>query len=139
AEHLGRLAHADLALDCFPWGSHTTASDMLWGGVPLIGLKGDTFASRVSASILATAGLADLVVDSLDAYRRLALRLATNRAAFAELKSRTRRCRGSALFDTQRFTRALEAAYSTIWKRHLSGDSPVHLDISDRGSLVNDE
>src|SRR6202035_4410001 len=85
AEHLARIACADLALDCFPYGSHTTASDMLWAGVPLLALKGETFASRVSASILAAAGLDDLVATSLDAYFDLALALARDAGALARL------------------------------------------------------
>jgi predicted O-linked N-acetylglucosamine transferase (SPINDLY family) len=121
-EHLARLSHADLGLDCFPYGSHTTASDALWGGLPIVALAGDTFASRVSSSILAAAGLRDLVTTSFDEYRELALRLATERIALAKLRSRVRDCRDtSALFDTAAFTRHLEAAFSTIWDRHVAG------------------
>ncbi len=69
AEHLARLALADIALDCFPYGSHTTAADCMRAGVPLVGLIGDTFASRVSASILSAAGLPELVARSVDDYR----------------------------------------------------------------------
>jgi predicted O-linked N-acetylglucosamine transferase (SPINDLY family) len=116
------MSHADLGLDCFPYGSHTTASDALWGGLPIVALAGDTFASRVSSSILAAAGLRDLVTTSFDEYRELALRLATERIALAKLRSRVRDCRDtSALFDTAAFTRHLEAAFSTIWDRHVAG------------------
>jgi predicted O-linked N-acetylglucosamine transferase (SPINDLY family) len=136
AEHLARLAHADLALDCFPWGSHTTASDMLWGGVPLIGLKGNTFASRVSASLLSAAGLPELIAGSLADYHDLALRLAVDHNALAEAKSRVRAARASSLFDTRRFTRNLEAAYLAIWQRHLAGQAPDHLAVADtQGAL----
>jgi len=130
-EHRARLARADLALDCFPYGSHTTASDMLWAGVPLVALMGETFASRVSASLLTAAGLPELITTSYDDYYRLALRLATDRAELARLKSRLKdRRRTAALFDTKRFTRNLEAAFLAIWERHRSGLPPDHVTIA---------
>jgi predicted O-linked N-acetylglucosamine transferase (SPINDLY family) len=130
-EHAARLVHADLALDCFPYGSHTTASDVLRAGVPLVALAGETFASRVSASILTAAGLPELTTTSLDDYRELALMIATDRERLALLKSRVRNeCRASALFDTQRFTRNLEKAYLAAWNRYESGQPPDHIDVS---------
>jgi len=127
--HLARLAHADLALDCFPYGSHTTGSDALWAGVPLIGLAGDTFAARVSASILGAAGLADLVTTSLDDYHDLALRYASDRQLLATLTSRVAACRSSPLFDAKRFTRDLEKGYATIVERSRAGLAPDHIAI----------
>ncbi len=130
AEHLARIRNGDLALDCFPYGSHTTASDALWAGVPLIALAGDTFASRVSASILTAAGLPDLVTTSLEDYAALALRLATDVEEMRRIRSRIDACRRDApLFDTAAFTRGLEAAYTAIWERHAAGLAPDHLDI----------
>ncbi len=128
--HLARLTHADLALDCFPYGSHTTGSDALWAGVPLIGLAGDTFASRVSASILAAAGLADLVTTSLAEYRALALRYASDRQLLAELKARVAACRTSPLFDSKQFARDLEKAYATVVERSRDGLAPDHIAVS---------
>ena len=127
--HLARLALADLALDCFPYGSHTTASDALWVGVPLIGLAGDTFASRVSGSVLAAAGLGDLVATSLADYHDLALRYASDRESLALLKARVAACRASALFDCKRFARDLEAAYAAIVERSTAGLPPDHITI----------
>lgn len=128
--HLGRLTHADLALDCFPYGSHTTASDALWAGVPLIALTGTTFASRVSASILTAAGLPELITTSLEEYHRLALRLAQDRDAIAKLKMRVQSARRtSALFDTAGFTRSLESAFVQIIERHRAGLPPDHIDL----------
>lgn len=127
-EHLARIRHADLALDCFPYGSHTTASDVLWMGVPLIALAGETFASRVSASILGAAGLSDLIARSLDEYHDLALRLATDRAVLSDWRGRVDACRRtSVLFDTQGFTRRLEAAFCVAWDRHVAGLPPDHI------------
>ncbi|MEA2990923.1 MAG: hypothetical protein QOG83_3634 [Alphaproteobacteria bacterium] len=128
AEHLARLRHADLALDCHPYGSHTTASDMLWAGVPLVALMGETFASRVSASILTAAGLPELITTSLDDHYRLALRLATDRAQLATLRSRVEvQRRGSALFDTPRFARDLESGLLAAFERHCRGLAPDHI------------
>ncbi len=80
-EHLARLTLADLALDCAPYGSHTTASDALWAGVPHIAYRGDTFAARVSASLVTAIGLPELIVRSPEEYRALGSRLANDRDA----------------------------------------------------------
>ena len=128
--HLARLTHADLALDCFPYGSHTTGSDALWAGVPLIGLAGDTFAARVSASILTAAGLGDLVTTSLADYHALALRYASDRQLLAVLKARVAGCRTSPLFDSKRFVRDLEEAYAVVVARSRDGLAPDHIAVS---------
>ncbi len=134
AAHLARLSRADLALDCYPYGSHTTASDILWAGVPLVGLAGETFASRVSASILTAAGMADFVTVSLQDYHDLALRVAKDPAALAEARRRAAASRRMSLFDTAGFTRTLESAYRTIVERQRAGLSPDHVTIPE-GSL----
>jgi predicted O-linked N-acetylglucosamine transferase (SPINDLY family) len=129
-EHLARLSHADLGLDCFPYGSHTTASDMLWAGVPIIGLMGETFASRVSASILTAAGLPELTTASLADYHALALRLARDAAAVGALKAKIAAAReSSALFNTVQFTRDLEQALIAMSERGRAGRLPDHIAI----------
>jgi predicted O-linked N-acetylglucosamine transferase (SPINDLY family) len=129
-EHLSRVRHANLALDCFPYGSHTTASDMLWAGVPLIGLMGETFASRVSASILTAGGVPELIVSSLADYYALALRLARQADALSALTMKIRNARKtSALFNTAQFARHIEQALLTISERHRQGRPPDHLAI----------
>src|SRR5262249_20299366 len=128
-EHLARLGRADLALDCFPYGAHTTASDLLWAGVPLVGLAGDTFVSRVSASILRAAGMGDFVTTSLEDYHDLALRLARAPAALAQAKQRATASRHRPLFDTAGFTRNLETAYRMIVERQRAGLAPDHVRI----------
>jgi len=80
ALHLARYRAADLALDTFPYTSHTTASDALWAGCPLVGLRGETFAARVSASVLEAGGLSELVTQNLEDYESLAYRLASDKA-----------------------------------------------------------
>ncbi len=108
-EHLARYRAADLALDTFPYTSHTTLSDALWCGCPTAGLTGEPFASRVSGSILSAAGLGDLVTDSLIDYEQLALRIATNGALLERIRERVARARDqSPLFDSETFTRDLE-------------------------------
>jgi len=131
--HLARLARADLALDCYPYGSHTTASELLWAGVPLVGLAGATFVSRVSASILGAAGLADFVTTSLADYHDLALRLARDPAALAEARRRVAAARRTPLFDTAGFTRHLETAWRTIVERQRAGLAPDHVTIPAAG------
>jgi predicted O-linked N-acetylglucosamine transferase (SPINDLY family) len=111
-EHLARYQAADLALDTFPYTSHTTGSDALWHGCPLVGLHGDTFAARVSASLLISCGMPELVTHTLDEYEALAFRLATDEGYMREMKARLAAARDSAmLFDSTRFTRDLEQIY----------------------------
>jgi predicted O-linked N-acetylglucosamine transferase (SPINDLY family) len=121
-DHLGRLQLADLALDTFPYGSHTTGSDALWAGVPLIARMGDTFASRVSASLLNALGFPELVARNWDDYYTLALRLARNPTELSALRARLQQHRyTSPLFDTPRFSRDLERLYQAIWQQQFSG------------------
>lgn len=115
AAHLARYRVADLALDTFPYTSHTTASDALWLGCPLVGLTGCTFASRVSGSILLSCGLAELVTDSLDAYEATAYRFATDASYMRAVRERLASIRmSSPLFDAEAFARDLEQLFLTI-------------------------
>ena len=121
-EHLGRLQLADLALDTFPVTSHTTASDALWAGVPLVTRIGDSFVSRVPASLLNTLGLPELVTRDQQAYYALARALALDPLRLAEIRQRLNERRlSSPLFDTLRFARDLEALYTRIWEQHATG------------------
>jgi predicted O-linked N-acetylglucosamine transferase (SPINDLY family) len=114
-EHLARYAAADLAIDTFPYTSHTTGSDALWMGCPLVALRGETFTARVSSSLLASCGLDDLVTHTLDDYEALARRLATDATLMRDVRARTAAARdGAPLFDSQAFVRDLEALYASI-------------------------
>jgi predicted O-linked N-acetylglucosamine transferase (SPINDLY family) len=125
AEHLARLGLADLFLDTRPYNAHSSASDALWAGVPVLTLPGDTFAGRVGASLLHACGLPELIADSPSSYETMALHLARNDAAHAALKAKVERNRTAcALFDTARFTRHLEAAYSIMCETHRRGREP---------------
>jgi predicted O-linked N-acetylglucosamine transferase (SPINDLY family) len=123
--HLARLKLADLILDTLPCNAHTTASDALWAGVPLVTCTGPTFAGRVAASLLNAVGLPELVTDGLDDYEALALKLATDPALLKSVVSRLAQNRLThPLFDTARFTRHIEAAYATMWETWQRGEAP---------------
>ena len=118
AQHLARYKVADLALDTFPYTSHTTASDALWCGCPLVALRGDTFAARVSASILTAVQLPALIAQSLTDYEAKVLKLAANRELLQDIARRVRAVRETApLFDIPAFTRDLEALYLQMLTR----------------------
>jgi predicted O-linked N-acetylglucosamine transferase (SPINDLY family) len=122
--YLGRLQLADLALDTFPYTSHSTGGDLLWAGVPLVTMIGETFASRVAASLLHAVGMPELVAESHEAYFAIARRLALDPGSLASLRARLAAARLAApLFDTGRFTRDLERLYLEMWRRHQSGAS----------------
>lgn len=117
AQHLTRLAHADLFLDTFPCNAHTTASDALWAGVPLITRAGETFASRVASSLLHTTGLNDLTVYNEDDYEALALRIYNDASILRSLKNRVKLgIDNGPLYDTALFTRHLETALEKIYE-----------------------
>jgi protein O-GlcNAc transferase len=125
-QHLARHRLADLFLDTQPYTAHTTASDALWAGLPLITCMGNTFASRVGGSLLHAAGLPELVADNLAEYESLALALATSPARLANIKDKLARHRTEfPLFDTDRFRRHIEAAYVTMWQRSQTGELPI--------------
>ncbi|ALJ36733.1 tetratricopeptide repeat protein [Azospirillum brasilense] len=125
AEHLARYRLADLFLDSFPYTGHTTVSDALWMGLPVVTRIGDTFAARVAAGLLNAAGLPETVTTSFDGYEALAVRLAGEPATLAAYRRRLAAARATApLFDTPRFTRHLERAYRTMWDRHAAGLPP---------------
>src|SRR3990172_10667788 len=126
AEHLARHRLADLFLDTLPYNAHTTASDALWAGVPVLTCLGTTFAGRVAAGLLNAVGLPELITHSLIEYEALAFRLATDGAMRADLKAKLARNRVACpLFDTDRFRRHLEAAYVIMWERCQRGEPPA--------------
>lgn len=120
AAHLARHALADLFLDTSPYNAHTTASDAVWMGLPIVTCPGHTFQSRVAASILAVAGAPELIAPSLTDYERLALGFARDPQLQARIRAKLADRRdASALFDIVRFTRNLEDVYVTICKSRV--------------------
>ncbi|MFT3757624.1 tetratricopeptide repeat protein [Thauera sp.] len=129
AEHLGRLGQADLALDAFPVNAHTTASDALWAGVPQLALCGDSFVSRVSASIVSAAGLPQLAAADAASYEALVLELVRDGACRAALREQLRATREQVpLFDAQAFARHLGDGLELAWARYRQGLPPAHID-----------
>jgi protein O-GlcNAc transferase len=127
-DHLARQRQADLFLDTLPYNAHTTASDALWAGVPVLTCMGETFAGRVAGSLLRAVGLSELVTGSFQEYEALALRIAHDPAFHDSLKKELASNRkGFPLFDTARFTRNIESAFTQMQERHRRGEPPASL------------
>lgn len=124
-DHLARHRLADLFLDTLPYNAHTTASDALWAGLPVLTCAGATFAGRVAASLLHAAGLPELVTHSLAEYEAMGLRLAREPDLLQNLRHRLLGNRHSApIFDIARYTRAYEAALNQMWETFTNGRDP---------------
>jgi protein O-GlcNAc transferase len=124
-QHLARLGLADLFLDGLPYNAHTTGSDALWAGVPLLTQRGTTFPGRVAASLLTAAGLPELVTENSADFEALAIKLAGDPKGLKKLRDKLAKNKSScALFDTDLFRRNIEAAYRTMWERWLAGEKP---------------
>ena len=131
AQHLARLQHADLFLDTLPYNAHTTASDSLWSGVPLLTCRGTTFPGRVAASLLQAAGLQELIVENLPDYEARAISLAGDPMAMQALKAKLAVNRTQcALFDTDGFRRRIEQAYLRMWQIRQAGGAPEHFSVA---------
>lgn len=125
-EHLGRLQLADLVLDTLPYNAHTTASDALWAGVPLVTCPGETFPSRVAGSLLHAIGLGELIATDLDGYFELAYVLASEPDRLARIKAELAANRlTTPLFDIEAYTRDLENLFESMWQRHCDGARPT--------------
>lgn len=125
-EHLARHRLADLFLDTLPYNAHTTASDALWAGLPVLTCTGNTFPGRVAGSLLKAVGLPELITASLEGYEARALELATTPAMLSAIRARLGENRTSyPLFDTDRFRRHIEFAYITMWERYQRGEAPA--------------
>jgi len=126
--HLSRHRSAGLFLDTFPFNAHTSASDALWAGVPVVTCMGEGIPARVAASLLHAVGLSELITSTLAEYEELAVRLATHPADLQRIRETLARGHLSApLFDTARYTRNLESAYEQIYKRSQSGLAPERI------------
>jgi protein O-GlcNAc transferase len=126
AEHLGRHRHADLFLDTLPCNAHTTASDALWAGLPVLTCSGDTFAGRVAGSLLIAVGMPELVTGSLEEYEQTALALAHSPHRLTALRQQLEQDRdANALFDLPKLTGNIEVAYARMWQTWLSGQRPT--------------
>jgi len=116
AEHLARHVNADLFLDTLPYNAHTTASDALWMGLPVLTCMGNTFASRVAASLLNSVKLPELITNSLQEYELKALDFAQNPTKIMQIKQKLdAETSKSKLFDTAQFAKDIEQQYLNVW------------------------
>jgi predicted O-linked N-acetylglucosamine transferase (SPINDLY family) len=124
---------ADLFLDTVPCNAHTTGSDALWAGLPVLTCMGTSFTGRVAASLLHAIGLPELITASLQEYEDLALRLAREPDLLGSIKARLAANRDTTpLFNTALFTRHLEAAYTRMWERSQCGEPPESFAVEPR-------
>jgi protein O-GlcNAc transferase len=127
-DHLARHRLADLFLDTLPYNAHTTASDALWVGLPVLTCRGLAFPGRVAASLLFAIGMPELVTQSPQAYEALALKLARAPELLQSLRHKLKQNRlTQPLFDAERFRRNIEHAYTTMWEISQRGDAPKAL------------
>jgi protein O-GlcNAc transferase len=125
-EYLARLGLADLFLDTLPYNAHTTASDALWAGVPVVTCAGASFPARVAGSLLQAIDMTELIASNLEGYETLALTLARDKRRLALVRSKLAGNRRScALFDTARYRRHIETAYHNMWERSQRGEQPT--------------
>jgi predicted O-linked N-acetylglucosamine transferase (SPINDLY family) len=127
-DHLARHALADLFIDTFPYNAHTTASDALWAGLPLLTVQGESFASRVASSLLSAIGLTELITYTLEEYETLAIELANNQQKLKGIRHKLAQNRDTTpLFDTPQFTKHLENAYLQMYERYQADLPPEHI------------
>jgi predicted O-linked N-acetylglucosamine transferase (SPINDLY family) len=128
AEHLARYKLADLFLDTFPYNAHTTASDALWAGTPVLTLQGRSFAARVAASLLTNIGVSELITPTKEEYVFLAVELALNPDKLAVIKAKLAQNRLTMpLFDTRLFTKHIETGYQKAYGRYHARLTPDHI------------
>ena len=134
ADHLARQRAADLFIDTLPFNAHTTASDALWAGLPVLTCAGESFASRVASSLLSAIELPELITTTQEAYEALAVSLALNPERLQAIRQKLARHRlSTALFDTPRFTRHLEDAYTQMLERYHADLPPAHIYVAQAG------
>jgi predicted O-linked N-acetylglucosamine transferase (SPINDLY family) len=127
-DHLKRHNLADLFLDTYPCNAHTTASDTLRSGLPMITLMGETFASRVSASLLSSLDLKELITENFNDYSSLAIKFGNNPELLKKIKIKlNENIKNKTLFDSKLFTKNLEFAYDKVYKNFLANKKPDHI------------
>ena len=129
-DHLARHSLADLFVDTLPYNAHTTCSDALWAGLPVLTCEGLSFPARVSASLLRAMGLPELIAKSLKDYEETAIDIAKNPSKLAGIREKVRsNLQTMPLFDTSSFTRQLEAAYQSVYRLYQDDLPPDHLSV----------
>jgi predicted O-linked N-acetylglucosamine transferase (SPINDLY family) len=126
--HLSRHRFADLFIDTSPCNAHTTASDALWAGLPVLTLKGNSFAGRVAASLLTALDVTELIAEDIQDYEQLAIEIALNPEKLKFIKSKIEFNKKTApLFNTEMYTRHIESAYLKMYQLHIDGKTPEHI------------
>lgn len=139
AEHLKRIQLADLFLDTYPYNAHTTASDALRVGLPIVTMTGESFASRVAGSLLETVGLSELITTSLTDYEYLSIELATNAEKIQRIKNKLiNNLSQTSLYDSKLFTSHLESAYEEVYERQQKRMINDHIYVIDQSIASND-
>ena len=129
-DHLARYRLADLFIDTYPYNAHTTASDVLRCGLPLVTRRGTSFSSRVASSLLLNLGLPELVTDSLAQYQQTILRLAQDPIELKQLRDKLGTLGGADIFNTRLFCRDLEATYQNVHQKvHSSAEALIDLSL----------
>ena len=129
-DHLQRIKFADLFLDTFPYNAHTTCSDALRVGIPVLTLKGNSFASRVAASLLNTINLNELIVTNIEDYKKLAIKIYNEKSYLNEIKKKIAiNKKDSNLFKTEIYTKNIERAYKKVHQNYLDGIKPQNLEL----------
>lgn len=124
-EHLTRQRFADLFVDTFNYNAHTTATEALWAGLPVITMRGQGFAARVGSSLLNAVGMSELITESEKEYEALILELATNKDKLINVKKKlAANLLSTPLFDTEQYTKYLEDGYQQAYQRYLDGKYP---------------
>jgi predicted O-linked N-acetylglucosamine transferase (SPINDLY family) len=131
SEHLARHRLADLFIDTLPYNAHTTASDALWAGLPVLTCMGQSFAARVAASLLLALDLPELITRSQTEFEARAISLAQNATELAAIAAKLQNNRASSpLFDAKRFARHIEKAFEIMHTRHLDALPPASFHVS---------
>ena len=124
-DHLARIKFADLFLDTFPYNAHTSCSDSIWAGLPILTLEGDSFQSRVASSLLKTTGLNELITKNEKEYVDKAVYIAKNKEYLNQLKNKLLTSKdNNPLFDNKSFTHNLENAYSILPEKYINKKDP---------------
>tara|TARA_Y100001980_G_C14380514_1_gene182688 strand:+ start:1 stop:552 length:552 start_codon:yes stop_codon:yes gene_type:complete len=130
SEHIVRLGLADLFLDTFPCNAHTTASDALRSSLPIITIKGDSFASRVASSLLVSVGLEELITKSQKEYEELAIKIAVDKNFYKEIRDKLKKnVTDSPLFNSKLFTKKIEEAYQMVCKNYTDNKKSEIIEI----------
>ncbi len=140
SDHLARYQLADLFLDTTPYNAHTTASDALYVGLPVLTCQGTAFPGRVAGSLLQTIGLPELITETLQEYQDMAIALAQDRSRLEGLRDRLHQLRqDTPLFDTTRFCRNLESAFTTMWQHQQQGKRPESFTVAPSAATVKQQ